>query len=78
MIRLPNWLYDVGKYCVLVLFPASTSLYVGLCAIFHFPYAKEVAETSALVCTFLGTILHISSKNYWEEVSEAANENTEI
>lgn len=75
MFRLPNWLYDCAKFCVLVLFPAATSLYVGLCAVYGFPYAEEVSETCALVCTFLGTILHISSKQYW---SEKEDENSEI
>ena len=61
---LPNKVYDCAKWCVLILFPALTTAYVGLSAIWGFPYAEEVAKTSAVVCAFLGTLLGISNLQY--------------
>ena len=34
-----------------------------------FPYAEQIAGTIALVVTFMGAVLQISSKNYWAEQS---------
>jgi len=63
---LPNKLFDVLKWCVLVFIPALTTLYVSLSAIWGFPYADSVAKTSAAVCAFLGAILGISNLVYKE------------
>ena len=69
-----NW-YDVMKWCTLVLIPACTTLYVALSAIWGFPYAAEVAKTSAAVCCFLGAILGISTAEYRKEnISESTEE----
>lgn len=73
-MRINSKVYDIAKYCVLVFIPALTTFYVGLAAVLNLPYADEVAKVSALVCAFLGSILHISSKNYWENHSVVANE----
>jgi len=59
-----NKMFDILKWCVLILFPALTTAYVGLSAIWGFPYAEEVAKTSAVVCAFLGTLLGISNLQY--------------
>ena len=64
MFLLSNKLYDVLKYCVMVAFPALTTAYVGLSGIWGWPYAEEVAKTSAVVCTLLGTLLSISTAQY--------------
>jgi len=63
-IKLSNRCYDVLKWCVLVAFPAFTTAYVGLSAIWGWPYAEEVAKTSAIVCTLLGALLGISNLQY--------------
>lgn len=36
----------------------------GLAAIWGFPYATEVAKTSAVICTLLGALLGISTAQY--------------
>ena len=64
MFLLSNKLYDVLKYCVMVAFPALTTAYVGLSGIWGWPYAEEVAKTSAVICTLLGTLLSISTAQY--------------
>ncbi len=56
-MKLPNKVYDVLKRIVLVCIPAFTTAYVGLSSIWGFPYADEVAKTSAVVCVLLGSLL---------------------
>ena len=63
-MRLPNSLYDTLKWLVMVVLPALTTAYVGLSAIWGWPYATEVAKTSAVVCTLLGALLGISTAEY--------------
>ena len=61
---LPNRVYDALKWVVMVVIPALTTAYVGLSAIWGWPYATEVAKTSAVVCTLLGALLGISTAEY--------------
>ena len=61
---LSNSTYDVLKWVVMVVIPALTTAYVGLAAIWGWPYATEVAKTSAVVCTLLGALLGISTAQY--------------
>lgn len=69
-MKLNNRVYDCLKWCVLVLIPAATSLYVGLSMVWHWPLAEEVAKTSSLVCAFLGALLGISTHYYNKEREE--------
>lgn len=69
-MKLPNKVYDVLKWLVLVCIPALTVAYVGLSAIWGWPYADEVAKTSAVICTLLGALLGISSAQYHKEQAE--------
>ena len=61
---LSNRMYDILKWVVMVVIPALTTAYVGLSAIWGWPYATEVAKTSAVVCTLLGALLGISTAEY--------------
>ena len=61
---LPNKLYDILKWVVMICFPALTTAYVGLAAIWGWPFATEVAKTSAVICTLLGALLGISTAEY--------------
>ena len=70
IFRLSNEVYDILKYSVCVAIPALTTFYVGLAKVVNLPYASEVAQISALVCTLIGSLVHISSSNYWAEVQE--------
>lgn len=63
-MKLPNKVYDVLKWIVMVCIPAVTVAYVGLAAIWGWPYADEVAKTSAVICTLLGALLGISTAEY--------------
>ena len=66
-MKMKNETYDVLKSITLIWLPAISALYVGLSKIWGFPLAEEVAGSIALVCTFLGSVLQISTRKYWED-----------
>ena len=61
---LSNRVYDILKWCVMIAIPALTTAYVGLSGVWGWPYAEEVAKTSAVICTLLGALLGISTAQY--------------
>ena len=61
---LSNKVYDVLKWVVMIAIPAATTAYVGLSDVWGWPYATEVAKTSAVICTLLGALLGISTAQY--------------
>ena len=61
---MSNKTYDVLKFIAQILLPAIQVLYFGLAKIWGFPYATEIVGTIALVDTFLGTLLGISTSQY--------------
>ena len=61
---LPDRVYDVLKWVVLVLIPACTTAYVGLDSVFGWGYGDTLAKGSAIVCTLLGALLGISTAQY--------------
>ena len=61
---MSNGLYDILKWIVMIVIPALTTAYVGLAAIWGWPYATEVAKTSAVICALLGALLGISTAEY--------------
>ena len=48
---LSNKIYDVLKWVTMIVLPALATAYVGLASIWGWPYADEVAKTTAVVCT---------------------------
>lgn len=71
-MKLPNKLYDVLKWITLVVIPALAAAYVGLAAIWGFPYAEAISKTAVVVCTLLGALLGISTAEYNAEKAEKA------
>lgn len=63
-MKLKDSVYDVLKWIVMIVIPALTTAYVGLAAVWGWPYAEPVAKTSAIICTLLGAILGISTAQY--------------
>lgn len=61
---LNNKLYDILKWVTLIVIPALSTAYVGLAAVWGFPYAEQVAKTACVVCTLLGALLGISTAEY--------------
>lgn len=59
-----NKLYQVLKKAVQVYIPALSAFYFGLSQIWGLMYGIQVTGTMALVATFLGLLLGISTKTY--------------
>ena len=66
-MKLPDKLYDILKWVTMIVLPALATAYVGLAAIWGWPFADEVAKTTAVVCTLLGALLGISTAQYNKE-----------
>ncbi len=64
MLILKDSVYDTLKWVVMIAIPALTTAYVGLSGVWGWPYATEVAKTSAVVCALLGALLGISTAEY--------------
>ena len=65
-MKLSDRLYTILKWLVCIVIPAFTTAYVGLSAVWGWPYAEPIAKTSAIVCTLLGAILGISTAEYYK------------
>lgn len=72
-MKLSNEQYDVAKRTVTVVVPAAIALITGLGVLYKFD-TSAITGTIALMATFAGTVLGVSSKNYQKE-QEAAAEN---
>ena len=72
-MKLSNEQYDVAKRTVTVVVPAAIALITGLGVLYKFD-TSAITGTIALVATFAGTVLGVSSKNYQKD-QEAAAEN---
>lgn len=73
-LKLNDTVYTYLKWCTMVLIPALTTAYVGLSAIWNWPFATEIAKTSAVVCTLLGALLGISTAEYHRDISNQGDE----
>ena len=56
--------YDVSKNLVQVIIPAFSSLYFGLASIWDFPNVEQVVGTLAVIATFIGAMVGVSSRVY--------------
>lgn len=71
-MNLTNKQYDIAKKVVTVVAPAAIMLITGLGALYKFD-TTAITGTIALLTTFAGTVLGISSNKY----QNAQNENAE-
>ncbi|WP_278559116.1 phage holin [Streptococcus constellatus] len=65
-MNLTNKQYDIAKKAVTVVAPAAITLITGLGALYKFD-TTAITGTIALLTTFAGTVLGISSKNYQDQ-----------
>lgn len=65
-MKLSNKCYDVCKWLVMCVIPALTTFYCVIDKVFDIGYAEIVATISAAFCTCLGTIVGISSAQYYK------------
>lgn len=63
-MKLPDSVYNVLKWLVVICIPALTVAYVGLDSVFGWGYGDTVAKVSAIVCTLLGSLIGISTAEY--------------
>lgn len=68
-MKLSNKMYDVLKWVALVALPALSALYLGLAELWGLPAGQQVSGTIALVDTFLGALLGVSSVRYAREAN---------
>ncbi len=68
-MNLTNKQYDLYKKLVTVVAPALITLITGLGALYKFD-STAITGTLALLTTFTGTVLGISSKKYSEAQGE--------
>lgn len=65
-MKLPNKVYDKLKWIVMILLPALSTLYFALSEIWGLPCAAQVCGTISVIATFLGTLVGISTHNYYK------------
>lgn len=63
-MQLNSKVYDILKWITMIVLPACATAYVGLAAIWGWPYADQVAKTTTVICTLLGALLGISTAQY--------------
>lgn len=64
-MKLKNETYDLLKRICTVWLPALATLVIALGKIWGWEHAPMVSATITAVATCLGTILNVSSSNYW-------------
>ena len=69
-MKIPNKLYDILKWVVIIVLPAIATLYAALSAVWSWLYSDEVVITITAVDTFLGAVLCISTATYNKEEKE--------
>lgn len=66
-MKLDNKTYDILKWVAQILLPALAVLYSSLAKTWNLPYGNGITETIIAIDLFLGTLLGISSTNYYKE-----------
>ena len=67
---MTNKTYDVLKYIAQIVLPALGTLYFALSEIWGLPFGAEIVGTITALDAFLGTVLKISSDNYYKGLHE--------
>lgn len=69
-MKIPDKLYDILKWVVIIALPAIATLYAALSAVWAWPCSEEIVTTITAVDTFLGAVLCISTATYNKEGNE--------
>ena len=69
-MKLNDTAYTWLKWITLICIPALTTAYVGLSGVWGWPYADEIAKTSAVICVLLGSLLGISTASYYQRIDD--------
>lgn len=65
-MKISNKVYDTLKLLCPFL-GALSALYVALADVWGLPYPTEISGTIGAVIAFIGSVMQISSKAYWDE-----------
>lgn len=63
-MKLPDKLYDILKWVVLVVIPALSTFYTVVAPLFGWYDPGVVAQVASAVCTLIGSIIGISTATY--------------
>lgn len=63
-MQLNNNVYDTLKWITTILLPAISAAYFALATLLNLPWSAEVVGVIAIVITFMGSVLHISTNTY--------------
>jgi hypothetical protein len=66
-VKLNDKLYDVLKWVALVALDAIGVCYKALAGVWGLPYGEEVLTSCAAVALCLGTLLGVSSAQYYKD-----------
>lgn len=66
-MKLSNEKYDMLKWVAQILLPALAVLYSSLAKTWNLPAGAGITETIVAIDLFLGTLLGLSSTNYYKE-----------
>lgn len=64
IFNIPNKVYDILKWVVIIVLPAFGTFYSTLGGIWGLPYANEIVKTISAITLFLGAVLCISTAQY--------------
>lgn len=73
-MKLNDKVYHALKWIVTIVLPAVSALYWGLSGIWGWLYAEQVVGTIAVITTFLGALLGISTAQYKKECQSREGE----
>lgn len=63
---MSNKTYDILKYIAQIVLPAVAALYASLAGIWNLPYGEAIVGTISALDLFLGTLLQIKSRQYFD------------
>lgn len=69
-MKLPDKIYDILKWLLVIVCPAVVTALVGLSQIYGWAWADVVIKTIPIVQTFLGAVFCISCANYNKDGAE--------
>lgn len=74
IMKIPDKLYNIFKWVVVIVLPAIASAYWGLSQLWGFPYAEQIVGTISVIETFLGAIIGISTHAYYKGQNGVIND----
>ena len=66
-MKFDNRTYDILKYVALIALPAIQVFWLTIGKIWNISYTVEIGATIGAVALLLGTLLGVSTRNYYEE-----------